>query len=418
MPQTITLLVTQSIYSDNPHMLQLPPLALYIHIPWCVKKCPYCDFNSHEPKNTSGGKRELPEAAYLQALEEDLRDSAQYAQGRTLDSIFFGGGTPSIVSGATIAACIEMADRLVGISPNAEITMEANPGTFEQEKFRDFRAAGVNRLSIGIQTFHPEHLTALGRIHNRQEAIHACDIAREAGFNNINLDLMHGLPQQTHSDAIADLQQAIALEPNHISWYELTIEPNTTFYSNPPRLPSENILSTINDEGMALLNDQGYSRYEISAYAKTASSDTQAQTASTWRSRHNMNYWEFGDYLGIGAGAHEKMTLLSEQHIIRRSKTRLPEHYIQRIGSRVASQSTLNKDTLAFEFCMNALRLIDGVSTKIFETRTGRPIAELQHKLTSSVEGNLLEPIQQQIRPTQQGVLYLNTLLEELLPSD
>jgi len=271
------------------HLL-LPPLSLYIHIPWCIRKCPYCDFNSHQANN------DIPEAEYVAALCFDLEQDAALAQGRKLTSIFFGGGTPSMFSANAIAQILKDAEAIIGFEPDIEITLEANPGTFEQEKFSGFRAAGVNRLSIGIQSFNDAQLKLLGRVHGRDEALRAVDVAHKAGFDNINLDLMHGLPEQSVNDAKADLAQAIALAPEHISWYQLTIEQNTAFYSAPPILPVEDTLADIQDEGQALLAAAGYAQYEISAYAK-----------NNQRARHNINYWQFGDYLGIGAGAHGKL---------------------------------------------------------------------------------------------------------------
>lgn len=381
-------------------MLELPPLSLYIHIPWCVRKCPYCDFNSHEV----GGTPDLPEAEYLAALRADLEDSARYAQHRKLKSIFFGGGTPSIVSADTIATCIEMADQIVGVEIDAEITMEANPGTFEQEKFCGFRQAGVNRLSIGIQSLNEGQLRSLGRIHNADEAENALAMARAAGFDNINLDLMYGLPNQTLDGALSELEQLITLEPEHISWYELTIEPNTEFFSRPPERPDDDLRAAISDAGIALLAAAGYKRYETSAYAK-----------NNQHCVHNMNYWEFGDYLGIGAGAHEKVTLPSENRILRRAKTRLPKHFIERIGSRVSSEQVVAESDLPFEFCMNALRLIEGVPASLYLQRTGQPLEHLQRKLPRDRLSKLVDCNAHQIKTTALGAQHLNAILETLL---
>ncbi|MET0355328.1 MAG: radical SAM family heme chaperone HemW, partial [Cellvibrio sp.] len=280
--------------------LSLPPLSLYIHIPWCIRKCPYCDFNSHQANNN------IPEAEYVSALRFDLQQDVVLAQGRKLTSIFFGGGTPSMLSAKAIAQIVKDAQTIIGFEPEIEITLEANPGTFEQEKFSGFRAAGINRLSIGIQSFNDTQLKLLGRVHGSDEALRAVDVARKAGFDNINLDLMHGLPEQSVMGAKADLAQAIALAPEHISWYQLTIEKNTEFYSAPPVLPVEDTLADIQDEGQVMLAQAGYEQYEISAYAKNKK-----------RARHNINYWEFGDYLGIGAGAHGKITQPEQSRIMR-----------------------------------------------------------------------------------------------------
>lgn len=381
-------------------MLKLPPLSLYIHIPWCIRKCPYCDFNSHEV----GKNPALPEQEYLAALKTDLMDSARYAQQRKLHTIFFGGGTPSIVSSDTIAASLKMVDEIIGIRSNAEITLEANPGTFEQEKFSGFREAGVNRLSIGVQSLNQERLNALGRIHSKDEAETSIQIARYAGFENINLDLMYGLPNQTVEEALIELEQLIALEPEHISWYELTIEPNTEFYSSPPARPEDDLIAAMSDAGIALLASAGYERYEISAYAKDKK-----------HCAHNLNYWEFGDYLGIGAGAHEKVTLADSAKILRRSKTRLPKHYIERIGSYAASENLVENSDRSFEFCMNALRLTSGVPVDLFAERTGLPVKQLETLLQEQVTTGLLHPIETQIRATETGIRYLNSLLEPLL---
>jgi len=271
--------------------LILPSLSLYIHIPWCIRKCPYCDFNSHQ------ANQEIPEQEYVAALRFDLEQDVTLAQGRKLASIFFGGGTPSMLSANAIKTILRDAQAIIGFTDDIEITLEANPGTFEQEKFSGFRAAGVNRLSIGIQSFNDKQLHHLGRVHNRDQALGAVAMARAAGFNNVNIDIMHGLPEQSVADAEADLTQAIALNPEHISWYQLTIEQNTAFYSAPPVLPEEDILADIQDAGLARLARAGYAQYEISAYAREKK-----------RAQHNLNYWQFGDYLGIGAGAHSKIT--------------------------------------------------------------------------------------------------------------
>ena len=360
--------------------LSLPPLALYIHIPWCIRKCPYCDFNSHQASDA------IPEADYVAALRYDLQQDHVLAQGRTLSSIFFGGGTPSMLSAQAIAQILQDAENIIGFDANIEITLEANPGTFEQEKFAGFRAAGVNRLSIGIQSFNDRQLTLLGRVHGRAEALRAVSLARSAGFDNINLDLMHGLPEQSVADACADLQQAIDLAPEHISWYQLTIEQNTAFYSAPPLLPEEEILADIQDAGQALLAQAGYEQYEVSAYARNRQ-----------QARHNLNYWQFGDYLGIGAGAHGKITLPAQDKIIRLWKTRVPKNYLESASSQKISTNLcghqnvfgggseqLAVEALPLEFMMNALRLNEGVDLSFFSARTGLAldaITPLWHQL-------------------------------------
>ena len=388
--------------------LILPPLSLYIHIPWCIRKCPYCDFNSHQATNN------IPENEYVSALRFDLEQDAALAQDRKLTSIFFGGGTPSMLSEKAISQIIKDAERIVGFESDIEITLEANPGTFEQEKFSGFRAAGVNRLSIGIQSFNDTQLKLLGRVHGRDEALRAIDVARNAGFDNINLDLMHGLPQQSVEDAKEDLAQAISLAPEHISWYQLTIEKNTEFYSAPPILPIEDTLADIQDEGQALLAHAGYEQYEISAYAKNKK-----------RARHNINYWEFGDYLGIGAGSHGKITQPELSRITRFWKTRLPKHYLDAASSNKISTNlgghqntfgggseTLSPESLPLEFLMNTLRLNDGAPAKYFSERTGLTLEALEpqwHELTLK---GLVEIADDNLRPTEFGRRFLNRVLE------
>lgn len=387
-------------------MLQLPPLALYVHIPWCIRKCPYCDFNSHQAND------EVPEADYVAALRADLEQDLPLVQGRKLTSIFFGGGTPSIFSAKAIEQILQDAEQLVGFDDGIEITLEANPGTFEQERFCGFRQAGVNRLSIGIQSFNDTQLTLLGRVHGRNEALRAVEMARAAGFDNINLDLMHGLPQQSVADAQADLQQAILLAPEHVSWYQLTIEQNTVFYSSPPRLPDEEILADIQDEGIALLAQAGYRQYEVSAYAQRGR-----------QARHNINYWQFGDYLGIGAGAHGKITLPTQAHIMRLWKTRLPKHYLQsrdRITHSICGHSNayagggeiLRQTSLPLEFLLNGLRLVDGVPEDYFHQRTGLPLNALEPQWSELMQKGLVQLDQGVIKTTALGQRFLNNVLE------
>ncbi|PCJ35395.1 MAG: YggW family oxidoreductase [Cellvibrionales bacterium] len=383
--------------------LRLPPLSLYVHIPWCVRKCPYCDFNSH----TNNGEA-LPEKDYVDALLEDLaaEASAEQVQGRQLVSIFFGGGTPSLFSAAAISRILHDAEQLIDFSPTIEITLEANPGTVEQQKFRGFREAGINRLSIGIQSFNDAHLKRLGRIHNGTEALSAIDIARQAGFDNINLDLMHGLPEQTPEQAIADLQQAIDLQPEHLSWYQLTIEPNTAFHSQPPLLPVENTLENIQRSGHALLDSAGFSAYEISAYARPQR-----------QSQHNCNYWQFGDYLGIGAGAHGKITDINKQQIIRTRKTRQPADYLSRLTqnkSYLADQFSLDETELPLEFLMNALRLKQGVPAHLFAERTGLPLKRIEAHWLALETKKLVEPYSAgRLSCTALGHRFLDSVLAE-----
>ncbi len=383
-------------------MPELPPLSLYIHIPWCVRKCPYCDFNSHAAGS------ELPEAEYVAALLDDLDLDLDEAQDRELQSIFFGGGTPSLFPARAIGAILDGVNRRLDFSRDIEITLEANPGTAEQAKFSGFRAAGVNRLSIGVQSFNAAHLRHLGRIHDRDEAIAAVDMARRAGFDNINLDLMHGLPQQDVDDAAADLRSAIALAPEHLSWYQLTIEPNTEFFKRPPPLPADDTLAAIQDAGIALLADAGFAQYEVSAYARDGR-----------RARHNLNYWEFGDYLGIGAGAHGKLTG-RDGHIRRTQKTRLPKDYLATTddsrdgGKRQAT--AIERSELPFEFMLNALRLTEGVPAALFTARTGLPLALIADDLDRLRQRGLLLPDRSRLTASPLGQRFLNSVITEFLP--
>ena len=375
--------------------LQLPPLSLYIHIPWCIKKCPYCDFNSH-----SAGKQ-LPEDLYIQALIRDLHNDLNFVQRRSLQSIFFGGGTPSLFTAKSIETILQETEKAIPFASDIEITLEANPGTFEQEKFSGYHEAGVNRLSIGIQSFNNRHLQALGRIHSSKEAATAVKSARQSGFENFNLDLMHGLPEQTPEQALIDLQQAIDLNPSHISWYQLTIEPNTSFYRKPPILPVENVLDEIQQHGQQLLADNGYQQYEVSAYSKAGK-----------QSRHNLNYWQFGDYLGIGAGAHGKITQPEIQQITRTRKTRLPTDYLARNDSFLADKTIIANDQMPLEFMMNALRLNQGVSADLFAQRTGLTLANISPALNELKNLNLLENVDDRIVTTPKGHQFLNSILE------
>jgi putative oxygen-independent coproporphyrinogen III oxidase len=391
--------------------LILPPLALYIHVPWCIRKCPYCDFNSHQAND------DIPEVEYVKALCFDLEQDQSLAQGRKLTSIFFGGGTPSMLSAQAIGQILQDVENIIGFEPDIEITLEANPGTFEQEKFSGFRAAGVNRLSIGIQSFNDQQLKLLGRVHGRDEALRAVGVARKAGFDNINLDLMHGLPEQSIAAAKADLQQAIDLAPEHLSWYQLTIEQNTAFYSAPPVLPEEEILVDIQDAGIELLATADYEQYEISAYARDKK-----------HARHNINYWEFGDYLGIGAGAHGKVSLPDENKILRLWKTRLPKHYLDAAASQKISTNLgghqnvfgggsdlLLPEAMPLEFMMNALRLSDGVPKSYFSERTGVDWSVLEPCWNSLIQQGLVELYEGNARPTALGRRFLNRVLQAFI---
>ena len=375
----------------------LPPLSLYIHIPWCIRKCPYCDFNSHRQPE------QLPEDDYVAALIEDLKQDLAYVQGRSLQSIFFGGGTPSLFSASAIGDILDGIATEVTFSPNIEITLEANPGTFEQDKFSGFRHAGVNRLSIGIQSFNSGHLQQLGRVHDGEEAINAIAVARQAGFDNINLDLMHGLPGQSVDDALKDLQTAIDHQPEHLSWYQLTIEPNTEFYKHPPLLPQDETLWNIFEQGRASLNEAGYQQYEVSAYAQPGR-----------QAAHNLNYWRFGDYLGIGAGAHGKLTGIQNNTLIRSQKTRSPKDYLNPDKTFCATRNPIDSTELAGEFMMNALRLWDGFSPELFTQTTGLPLSVINEPLVQAEADGLLaydSNSNQTIAATAKGQLFLNNLV-------
>ncbi|WNL42287.1 radical SAM family heme chaperone HemW [Halomonas sp. PAMB 3264] len=378
-----------------------PPLSLYIHTPWCVRKCPYCDFNSHEPQ---GG--ELPEAAYLEALLADLDADLALAGGRSLETIFIGGGTPSLLSPSFYRRLLSEVRARLPFSPSIEITLEANPGTTEQARFNGYREAGINRLSIGTQSFQPAQLEALGRIHSADEAANAVGQARAAGFDNLNIDLMHGLPGQTPQLALADIDQALALSPDHLSWYQLTLEPNTAFHSSPPVLPQEEALWDIQEQGHERLVKAGFERYEISAYAQPGQ-----------QSRHNLNYWQFGDYLGIGAGAHGKLSHIDEQGhwtIERRWKTRQPDAYLRRRHDPrgfIAGKAAIEEAELALEFAMNALRLTDGVEMALWSAHTGQSPEVLLKKLSRAEKKGLLVQVPVKLRASPHGLLFLNELL-------
>ncbi|MBU2709523.1 radical SAM family heme chaperone HemW [Zooshikella harenae] len=378
--------------------LKLPPLSLYIHIPWCIKKCPYCDFNSHTAQDS------LPEREYCQALIDDLTADLYLAQGRPLQSIFIGGGTPSLFSAKSFNYLLKEIQQKIPFTDDIEITLEANPGTFEQAKFSSYYQIGINRLSIGVQSFQSQQLQRLGRIHNSQEALRAIDMAKKAGFDNINIDLMFGLPQQSIDDALFDLNQAISLSPMHISWYQLTIEPNTVFFSKPPKLPDDDSLFAIQQAGQNLLHKAGFQQYEISAYAK-----------EKHKSAHNMNYWEFGDYLGIGAGAHGKITLPDKNKIYRFWKTRMPKDYLDLSKSYLAGNRDVLPEERPLEFLMNTLRLNNGVPSHYFLDRTGEPLQSIYNQLDSAQKQSLLMPFSNQLQATPKGLLYLNTLLENFM---
>jgi len=373
----------------------LPPLSLYIHIPWCVRKCPYCDFNSHIAPN------ELPEKQYLASLFTDLENDLPSIWGRSVHSIFIGGGTPSLFSAEVMDELLAGLRMRLLLEPTAEITLEANPGAIETGKFAEFRDIGINRLSIGCQSFEDNYLEKLGRIHNRQEAINAAEAAHAAGFDNFNLDLMFGLPEQSLTSALDDVKQAIALSPSHISHYQLTIEPNTLFHHSPPVLPEDETNWAMQEQCEALLADAGFGHYEISAHAKE---DKQCQ--------HNLNYWQFGDYLGIGAGAHAKITSAATQNITRSWKQKHPEKFLSAAtGEHISGSSVLSREDAAFEFMMNALRIKHGFSKVLFSERTGLPIHQIATALQEAEKRGLLNQDFSDIVPTEQGWHFLNDLI-------
>lgn len=376
--------------------IALPPLSVYVHIPWCVRKCPYCDFNSH-----ASSPDQIPEAAFLKRLEQDIRQDAPLAQGRSVQSVFFGGGTPSLLSADGISNIIAMLRHYIGLASNAEITLEANPGTFEAEKFAGFAEGGVNRLSLGVQSFDDNQLKRLGRIHSSANAIAAIQQAKTVGFDNFNIDLMHGLPEQTPASALADLQQAIALNPTHLSWYQLTIEQNTEFYRAPPVLPEDEDLWVIQQQGQAFMAEQGFAQYEVSAYAKNQRF-----------SQHNLNYWRYGDYLGVGPGAHGKVTHLDQGvDIIRTRKTRLPKDYLNETRPLARIEEPVVSEDRPFDYFVNTLRLREPISLNHFERSTGLSTSDIAPVLTQAENNGWLIRNEDFLSTTESGYLYLNEVL-------
>jgi len=374
-----------------------PPLALYVHVPWCVRKCPYCDFNSHEAHGT------IPEREYVDALIADLQSALPLIWGRPVVSVFFGGGTPSLLSPAAIDELITAFRALAMLSPDAEITLEANPGTVEAEKFAGFRAAGVNRLSLGIQSFNDDHLKALGRIHGAAEARRAAQLAGEH-FESFNLDLMYGLPGQTHAQALTDVETALRFSPSHLSCYQLTLEPNTRFAAFPPELPESDICADMQESIEARLATAGFSNYETSAFAQRGK-----------QCKHNLNYWYFGDYLGIGAGAHAKLTL--HDRVLRQMRWKHPTAYLDNVrsGNPIQESREIDVSDLPVEFLMNALRLADGFHPSLFEARTAQPLNVILPKLKAAEAEGLLTVGPERIAPTLRGRRFLNVLLERFL---
>lgn len=375
------------------------PLSLYIHMPWCVRKCPYCDFNSHAVPD---GKLSLDlEQEYLHALVEDFKTQLDFAQGRQIHSVFIGGGTPSLISAQGYQWLFNQLKALLPFEEGCEITLEANPGTVEHDPFAGYLAAGINRLSIGVQSFNTEHLKKLGRIHSNEDAISAIAHAKEAGFERINVDLMHGLPEQTLEQALNDLKLAVENGATHISWYQLTIEPNTVFFRTQPILPVDEVLEEIQEQGEAYLKAQGFINYEVSAWRKELPS------------AHNLNYWQFGDYLSIGAGAHGKVT--QADGVYRFQKTRLPKDYLAKVPAEHLQFKRIEAEDMPFEFMMNALRLNNGVAAKLYAERTGLSLEGLNALLTSLRQRKLMVEDPERLACTEQGHVFLNSVLEEFL---
>ena len=376
-------------------MLKLPPLSLYIHIPWCVQKCPYCDFNSHTLKN------DLPHQEYVQHLLADLEQDLPLTSSREISTIFIGGGTPSLLTPEAMDTLLQGVRKRIAVNPNAEITMEANPGTVETNRFIAYQQAGINRISIGIQSFDENKLKRLGRIHNSQEATNAAKLAQQLNLRSFNLDLMHGLPEQTSEQALFDLQQAIALNPPHLSWYQLTIEPQTLFGSHPPPLPDDEQLWQIYQQGDKLLKQAGYQQYETSAYAKPG-----------YQCQHNLNYWRFGDYLGIGCGAHGKLSF-SDGRILRTAKTRHPKGYMQ--NQYLYQQHEVDNADRPFEFFMNHFRLLEAVPRCDFPALTGLDETVIRSQLDEALQQGFITETEQYWQVTEKGKLFLNSLLELFL---
>ena len=377
------------------------PLALYVHIPWCARKCPYCDFNSHEAREP------LPERAYVDALLTDLEQDLPRVWGRRIDSLFIGGGTPSLFSAEALDRLLSGLRARLPLRPDLEITLEANPGTVERSKFAEFREIGINRLSIGVQSFDDGHLHSLGRIHDRRAAIAAAEAAHAAGLDNFNLDLMFGLPGQTVEQALTDIACALALQPAHLSYYQLTLEPNTRFYRSPPILPDDETIDVIQDRAQEELARHGYPRYEVSAYAR-----------ADRRCRHNLNYWEFGDYLGIGAGAHGKLSDPAAGQIQRLWKIKHPRDYLARAGTPagVGGDAPVREAELPLEFLMNALRLVEGVPAALFGERAGLPLAALEPGWSQARTRGLLESDPERLQASELGLRFLNDLLQAFIP--
>ena len=370
------------------------PLSLYIHIPWCIHKCPYCDFNSYT------APKKIPEIDYLETLILDLKNDLTKIYKRKLHSIFIGGGTPSLLSPDTITKLLNKIITLIPIKDNIEITLEANPGTITKKQLQTLRAVGINRLSIGIQSFQNDKLKALGRIHNQKEASQAVKMAQAAGFSNINIDLMYGLPKQTLQDAIYDIKSALSLKPTHLSWYQLTIEPHSVFYNHPIKLPDENAIWNIQQRGQQTIDSFEFKQYEVSAYSKL-----------NFQCQHNLNYWQFGDYLGIGAGAHSKITDLNSNFITRISKHKNPKIYLNKKQNFIATKKIIKNNKLVLEFMLNALRLTQAIPTKLFTERTNLNLNSIINPLNKAQQHGFLKWNEKNIIITPLGKRFLDELL-------
>ena len=397
MTQRVIPIVSAGRGAASAGLTTLPPLSLYVHFPWCVRKCPYCDFNSHEARNG------IPEAAYLAALIADLEHALPLIWGRPVVSMFIGGGTPSLLAPESVDALLSAVRSRLTLLPDAEITLEANPGTAEADRFTGYRAAGVNRLSVGVQSFNPRHLAALGRIHDADEARRAVELALQC-FDNVNLDMMYALPGQTLEEARADIEAAAAFGTPHLSAYHLTLEPNTAFHRAPPPLPDADLAAQMQDVAEETLAARGYEHYEVSAFARRGK-----------QCRHNLNYWLFGDYLGIGAGAHGKLS--SPERVLRQMRHKLPQAYLQAVarGDGVQEAHEVGVGDLPFEFMMNALRLTQGFPVRLFAERTGLTLGAIRPQLDEAVSKGLLDVTAERIAPTERGQRFLNDLLQLFL---
>jgi oxygen-independent coproporphyrinogen-3 oxidase len=396
--QPIRVVSTSSLRAPQASQLKvLPPLALYVHVPWCLKKCPYCDFNSHELRG------ELPEQSYIDALLADLEQALPGIWGRRVASVFIGGGTPSLLSAAAMERLLSGLRAALPLHPYAEVTLEANPGTFEAARFRSYRDLGINRLSLGVQSFDPEKLASLGRVHSADEARRAIEFAQQC-FENFNLDMMYALPQQSLAQAGADVEAALAYAPPHISAYHLTLEPNTLFHRHPPPLPDDDIAADMQEAIENRLHDAGYLHYETSAFGKPG-----------YAARHNLNYWEFGDYLGIGAGAHSKISFPGR--IVRELRRKQPQAYMESVagGAHIMERHEIGDSERPFEFMMNALRLTGGFPIALFAERTGMTITSIARELETAERRGLIERDHLRIRPTLRGQRFLNDLLQIFL---